>query len=320
MGYFTVKSKKKLEDLEIGSRLEESDFAQLTNNGTFVQLEHHDEEVIHYYDVKPGIWAVSKTKEGLGLVPTSFVSDNILEEFVSTKEIEEAIDCFFRNLHLYTEFGIEVPKRGIFLYGPPGGGKSTAIGKVANKYVTDNKTAIVIWHTAKWEAYQIKDLFKSFKYTGVEKLILIAEDLGGAEANVNASVPSDSSLLSLLDNQEKTFTIPVCIIATTNYPHMFLGNLTNRSGRFDDKIEVDFPPAEARVKLLNFFSKNTATSEEQEIIKSDKCKEFVPATIREVYIRSRLRSKSMLHVIKEMIKEQELFKKDFVKNTRNMGF
>lgn len=320
MGYFLIKSNKKLDELPVNTRIEESDFSTLTPSGSFVQLEYVDEdENLRKYEVKPGLWCIGKGKTGLALQPTSFVVDSILEEFVSTKEIEEIVDCFFNNLPLYAEFGIEVPKRGILLYGPAGGGKSTTITKVVNKYVLDGKTAVVVWHTAKWESYQIKDLFKSFNFAGVEKLILIAEDLGGVEAE-NSRMRSDSSLLSLLDNQEKTFIIPTCIIATTNFPEMFLGNITNRSGRFDDKIEVGFPPADARKKLLAFFSKNTATEEELGLIVSDKCKEFVPASVREVYIRSRLRKKSMLAIIKDMIAEQEIFKNDFIRNKKNVGF
>lgn len=278
---------------------------------------HEDEAQLIPYDVKPGTWSINKSSKGLELLPTSFVNDNILEEFVSTKEIEEAIDCFFRNIHLYKDFGIEVAKRGIFLYGPPGGGKSTTISKVARKYVSDDKTAVVVWHTSKWEAYMVKDFIKSFNYVGVEKMILIAEDLGGIEGE-DKRMDSDSSLLSLLDNQEKTFVIPTCIIATTNFPSMFLGNLTNRSGRFDDKIEVGYPPSDARQKLLSFFSKGNTTPEELKLVGSEKCKEFVPSQIREVYIRSKLRSRTMLEVMTEMLKEQDTFKKNFSK-TKSIG-
>jgi len=40
------------------------------------------------------------------------------------------------------------------------------------------------------------------EYDGVDKLILVVEDIGGVEQK-EVSRPSDSSLLSLLDNQKK---------------------------------------------------------------------------------------------------------------------
>ena len=70
---------------------------------------------------------------------------------------------------------MDVPRRGVLLYGPPGAGKSTAIAVCANKYVADEKTAVVIWATDVYEAYDIKEFFKVFEYSGVEKLILVAE-------------------------------------------------------------------------------------------------------------------------------------------------
>jgi hypothetical protein len=197
-------------------------------------------------------------------------------------------------------------------------GKSTAITKVANKYTADGKTSVIIWHTDKFEAYQVKDFIKSFEYVGVEKIILIAEDIGGIEVEA-AKMKSDSSLLSLLDNQEKTFKIPTFILATTNYPANFMGNLTNRPNRFDDKIEVGYPTSEQRSALLQFFGKEMATENALKSIATNKAKEFSPAHIREVVIRAKIYDKTLDEVIIEMIQEIENYKNLFEKSTR-MGF
>lgn len=319
MGYFKVLAKTKLDDLPIDSVINESDFASLTPEGTFVQLKYiEDEDKITPYEVKPGTWSIQKTMSGLVLVPTSFVQDAILESFVHTENITNKIDCFFRRLHVYKKHGIEVPKRGILLYGPAGTGKTTAISKVIRKYNEDSTTAIVVWNTDKYEAYQIKDFIKSFTYKGVEKLILVAEDIGGVEVD-QVKMKSDSSLLSLLDNQEKTFNIPVLILATTNYPEIFLGNLTNRPNRFDDKIEVGFPNGDSRKALLKFFGKEEVTEKALDLISKDKCKEFSPAHIREIVIRADIYEKSMDVVIEEMIAEIELYNNAFSKRGA-MGF
>lgn len=319
MAKFTLLKKTKVADINDTTEIPESDYSLLTNEGDFLQFKFHPNEEKTYpkYDVDPGIWKIVKTQGGCVLEPTQFSNDKILENFVNTNKIEEAVDCFFENLELYKEFGVEVPKRGLLLYGPPGSGKSTAISKCIRKY-NDKKTLIIVWHTATTEAGIVKDFIQSFNYRGVEKVILIAEDLGGVD-NPNTRIASDSSLLSLLDNQEKTFTTPVMIIATTNFPENFASNLTDRDGRFDDVLDVGLLPAEARVALLQFFSKDTAPQEALDLIKSDKCKEFVPSRIRACYQDSRLKNKTIVEIITQKIKHAESYKKGFEKRS-GVGF
>lgn len=318
MGYFKVSKITNFNELTEETIIQESALA-FHNNDKYIQFKYIEEDSdINKYEVKPGIYSIIKDNNGYQLMSTSFVNDSILTEFVNTKHIEEIVDCFFNNLHLYAEFGIEVPKRGVLLYGPAGTGKTTALNKSVQKYANDGKTLIVVWHTSKYEAYEVQDFIKSFKYTGVDKLILICEDLGGME-NDGVKMRSDSSLLSLLDNQEKTFTLPVMIIATTNYPENFAENLTNRAGRFDDKIKIGYPNKESRGELLKFFSKAKATEAEINMIMTSACDEFSPAHIRECYIRSRLHNKSLTDVIKEVSNEIAKFKKAFSEQ-RGMGF
>lgn len=320
MGHFKIKAKNKLEDMKVGDQISESDFATLTPSGEFVQLEYiEDEDKLEPYKVKPGIWAIKKQMDNLKLVPTQFIEDKILDTFIHTKHITDKIDCFFKNIHIYKEFGFDIAKRGMLLYGPAGTGKSTAITKIANKYNSDGKTAVIIWHTDCFEAYQVKNFIKSFEYVdGVEKLILVAEDIGGIEIE-NARMKSDSSLLSLLDNQEKTFKIPVFILATTNYPANFMGNLTNRPNRFDDKIEVGYPNNNQRKELLEFFLKETPSQEAVNLILSDSTKEFSAAHIREIVIKSKLHDKTIEEVIKEMCEEIKSYQRGFDKESR-VGF
>jgi hypothetical protein len=317
--YFKVKKITNVDELKVGDIIPTSDFASLTPKGNFFQLEYvEDEDKVEPYKVRPGIWAIQKTMAGLKLFPTSFVSDKILDTFVNTNNITDKIDCFFNKIPVYYEMGFEFAKRAALLYGPAGTGKSTAITKVANKYAADGKTAVVIWHTDKFEAYQVKDFIKSFNYDGVDKLILIAEDIGGVEIE-QARMKSDSSLLSLLDNQEKTFKIPVFILATTNYPANFMGNLTNRPNRFDDKIEVGYPTSEQRVALLEFFGKDMVKDIDRATMGQNQTKEFSPAHIREVVIRAKIYDKSLSQVISEMVGEIQTYNKAFTKGG-TMGF
>lgn len=319
MGHFLVKSKVKLADIALGAKLEESDFAAITPDGSFVQLEYKEEdEKIEPYKVKPGIWAIQKTMVGLKLEPTSFTEDKILPEFIHTQNITDKINCFFNRLHIYKKHGIEVPKRALLMYGPPGTGKTSSALKVAKDYISDGKTAVVVWATDKIDPYEVKDFFKSFEYVGVDKIILIMEDIGGAEMD-QVRIKSTSSLLSLLDNQEKAFKIATFILATTNHPENFLGSLTNRPGRFDDKVEVGFPDGKARRKLLQFFLQDVKDEEALELIEQKKFFEMSPAHLKEAIIRADLYDLKLIDAINQIQKEIDVFKKAFEKNKGKLG-
>jgi SpoVK/Ycf46/Vps4 family AAA+-type ATPase len=320
MSHFIIKSLNKLDDLPVGTRIEESDYSVMTPSGCFVQMEYVETEEVEMqpYPVNPGVWSIQKVGGRFVLLKTSFVKDDILSSFIHTKEITDKINSFFNKLDIYKKYGIEIPKRGILLYGPPGSGKTTVINRVVELYSSQERTAIVVWPTDKFEAHEVKDFIKSFSYEKVDKLILVAEDIGGTEID-NVRMRSDSSLLSLLDNQEKTFKTPILIIATTNFPEVFLGNLTNRPQRFDDKIEVGYPLKEARSELLKFFAKEEISEEVVSYIQSKACEKFSPAHIKECVIRSAIYDKTLLQTLKEIAGEIASYEKAFSK-TKSVGF
>ena len=311
MGFFTVSKITNLNEVKEGDRIEESDFSTLTDSGSFVQLKYIDEdEVVHGEEAKPGIFSMVKTMQGLRLERTEFTKDDVLKDFVNTKAVTEKIDKFFAAIPRYEKYGV-FPKRGVLLYGPAGTGKTTMIAETARKYGADNETFVLIWHTDKVEAGDVKDFIKHLKYIGVKKMILIAEDIGGIEID-QARIRSESALLSLLDNQESTFKVPVIILATTNYPENFMGNLTNRPNRFDDKIRVGYPKGEHRTQLLRFYDKeDLCTDVAHSLIASKKCDKFSPAHLREVVIRSAIYDLKPEQVINDMIKEVQEFDRAF---------
>lgn len=310
MGYLKLKAKTKLDNMELGEKLQESDFSSLTDSGTFCQFEYvdEDEEIIGEV-AKSGIFSIVKTMQGLKLEKSGFTPDDILEKFIVTEEITNKVDKFFASIPKYAKYGI-FPKRGMLLFGPAGTGKSSALAQVCRKY-KDDKTFILLWHTDKIEAGDVKDFIKHLQYEGVDKMILVAEDIGGVEID-QARIRSESALLSLLDNQEQTFKIPIQIIATTNYPENFMGNLTNRPNRFDDKIRVGYPKGSARQQLLKFYDKDNLVDEAAlTLIGSKKCEEFSPAHLREVIIRSAIYDQKPSDTVRAMIKEIEDYSRAF---------
>lgn len=311
MGKFSVKAKTKLSDLELGAEIVESDFATMTEDGYLVQLQYHDEDSKREPVIaKPGIWTMVKTMAGLILERTEFHNNNIMKEFVNTTEIVTRANNFFNRLHVYETYKV-FPKRFLLLYGPPGTGKSVSIAEICNTFAKDETYFILVWHTDQIDAGAVKDFIKHLEFHGPTKMIIIMEDIGGVEAEGN-SRGSESALLSLLDNQEKAFKIPTLGIGTTNYIASFQSNLTNRPGRFDEKLKIGFPGAEARVKLLKHYDvQNIVCEASYDKIASKSCDQFTPAQLQELIIRSALNERPTLDVINELIADIKKHDKGF---------
>jgi len=315
---FEIISKINLNESFVGDKFPTSDYSTITNDGNFVQFSYYeDKDESKKLNIKPGIFTMCQTMEGMYLEETRFINDKILTNFISIDSVSKRIDQFFNKIHIYKDLGFEIAKRGILLWGPPGTGKSTLVKMVCEKYVQDNKTFILTWRTDKINPSDVADFIKTFNFDNIDKMILVAEDIGGVEIE-DARIPSKSSLLALLDNQESIFKKPILILATTNFPEMFLSNLTNRPNRFDDKIEIGFPTKEARIELLEFFMNRKLDENELLEFSNSKYKDFTPAHIREIVIRSMLFDLSILESLVEMCKEIKLFKNNF-DTTKNLS-
>ena len=207
--------------------------------------------------------------------------------------------------------------------------KSTSIKELANEYVSDGNTAVVIWPTDRIESHTVKSFLKQVDYK-VNRMIFVIEDIGGVEVG-ESSMGSDSSLLSILDNQEKLFKIPTYIIATTNFPEAFMENLTNRPGRFDDQIEVTYPPVEQRIKLLEFFAETlvqkaqlqhllTLTEEDKIYLTDNKFEKFTASHIRELVIRTLTHGLTLKSCADQMLANQKLAQKRYSKTSTLGGW
>jgi hypothetical protein len=318
--HFKVTSITDLKAVKVGDILPTSDFSLLAEDSRFIQYEHNDgiqEE--HKLEVRSGIFTIiNESPSRLGLKTTSFTSDPILKEYDVASLVSSRIDSFFNKLDVYKKYDIKFPKRGILLFGKPGVGKSASITEVANRYAANGDTLIVLWSTSDYDASDVKSLIQSMVYVGVTKMILIAEDIGGGEY-VGGKMAIKASLLSLLDNVEETFKIPTMVVATTNYPENLLEALTNRPGRFDDKIEVKPPSGDHRAKLLQFFAQGQIDEETLNLIKHKKYDGLSVAHLKEIHIRSELYDLTLKQSMNQVLEQSSNAGKDFQKGGNRVG-
>ena len=320
--HFKVKSISTMKDVKTGDKIPESDFSLFTSDDRFIQFEYVDVDNTENYPVKAGIWCVAVDEQRqFCLRKSSFVSEPMLEDYIHTKEISDKINAFFSKKAVYEKYGI-FPKRGMLLHGPAGLGKSCTISKLCREYDGRKDATIVIWHTDKYDASDVKSFIKRFSYAeGVDKLILVIEDVGGVEYKGSGKMPSSSSLLSLLDNVEQTFIVPTMILATTNYPENMLENLTNRPQRFDDVIAVKPPSADFREKFLDFFSQGAAETKVKNKIREKKYEKLAIAHIKEIVIRAAIYDLSLDVALDQIHEQSTKAQNEFVdKRKLGMGF
>jgi hypothetical protein len=319
--FFKVSKVSTLKDMKEGDIINKSDLA-IQIDDKLIQFEFIKDKDMKKKKtiIKPGTWSITSTNAGLKLETVVIAKKRLLLDVNNTSIIMNEADCFFSNLDVYRE--LERPlKRGVLLYSQPGLGKSATIGHFCDKARSDDPgTVVILWPTAKIEAYQVEEWLSSeSEYDeSVTRVILVLEDIGGGEVECGRRAV-DSSLLNLLDGVTVTFSLPTFILATTNHPDNLLKSLADRPGRFDLLQELLPPSAEERVKLLEFISKKELTQEEKEAVSSKEADTLSIAHLDEIVVRSRLHKKTIIQTLKEILKHRAFMNKNFDRSERTMG-
>jgi hypothetical protein len=108
---------------------------------------------------------------------------------------------------------------------------------------------------------------------------------------------------------------------TKKQPECLLGNWMADAIKWHldsvEKIKVDFPPSEARVRLIKFYDVDGILNETAiNKIASKKCDKFTPAQLQEVIVRSEINAVDPNLVIDQMVKEIENYEKNFNERAR----
>lgn len=166
--------------------------------------------------------------DGLIHLPDS-ASDSVIDEINRFAELKS--EFLARNL---------VYKRGIFLWGPPGSGKTSTVSQIVDIII--NKMGGI--------AFMVEDpnvageCLKLIRRIEPERqIVAIFEDMDALIERYG-----EAKYLSILDGENQVDNI--VFVATTNYPEKIDKRFINRPSRFDTVIKVGMPSDAARAIYL----------------------------------------------------------------------
>lgn len=251
-----------------------------------------------YINLPPGVYACAQTQQGFAFQKTTdFKVDNLITFNDSEiKSVIEDIRKFWTLEDHFKNFNLAF-KRGILLYGPPGGGKSSVI-KLAIKDVIDNGGIGIVFN----DAYLFERCMLQFrKIQPNTPVVVIMEDIDALLDD-----QSESIVLNLLDGVGEFSKI--CFIATTNYPEELEGRISNRPSRFDRRYHIGSPNKSTRKQYIEFLFSNTDKKYDIDRWTSD-TKDMSIAHIKELFISVHLYQNDYnesINTLKEMNKKYRL--------------
>lgn len=166
-----------------------------------------------------------------------------------SEKVVAGIKDFWTRETKYREFGF-LWKRGILLWGPPGGGKTSTVQLIVNEIIRLN--GITVYVQAPDLAIMGLELIRKVEKT--RPLLVILEDI---DAIINNH--GEAELLSLLDGEFQFDN--VVFLATTNYPERLDKRISNRPSRFDVICHIKMPSPDARRFYLKAKNSRLALAE-----------------------------------------------------------
>jgi len=193
--------------------------------------------------LSPGVYKVELDQNGQYIVSKrEVVTDKLIDiPYPEMQEVMDSIKEFYASKELFEKWDF-VFKRGFLMHGPPGGGKTSIISRVIN-YVAEELGGVVftVYNEADLKAYAgfIDKVFRQIEPT--TPVVTVLEDIDGLTGGWSSTETLLINMLDGLGNHKNVLNI-----ATTNYPERLSDRIMKRPNRFDRKIEIKTPDANAR--------------------------------------------------------------------------
>jgi ATP-dependent 26S proteasome regulatory subunit len=190
--------------------------------------------------IPSGVYEIGEDKSGNIVYSKLSATLNELIELPDSvaKKIIDEIKMFWSLSAKYAKHKI-MHKRGILMYGPPGGGKTATIQFLMADII--KRGGIVVKYGRPYLMARGLRILREIEPS--KPLVVIMEDI---DAIIEEWCESD--VLNLLDGIDRIDN--AVYIATTNYPEKLGDRVINRPSRFDKRFFVGFPSAEARGVFL----------------------------------------------------------------------
>ncbi len=183
------------------------------------------------------------------------------------QRIREMVELPLRHPELFQRLGIE-PPRGVFLYGPPGCGKTLLAKAVANEsdanfYVISGPEIMSKFY-GESEA-RLREIFQKAQETApsivfIDEMDAIAPKREEVTGEVERRVVAQ--LLSLMDGMGTRGNI--IVIGATNRPNA-IDPALRRPGRFDREIEIGVPDKRGRYEIVQIHTRNMPLAEDVDL-------------------------------------------------------
>ena len=217
------------------------------------------------------------------------------------KDIMKDIETFFSNEEFYRKYDLPY-KRGILIWGPPGGGKTLFV-----RHLLKNIKGIygILVTNASDITPSLGEFLK--EVLNGEKRILILEDIDGVESYHRGTFLNFLDGIETLDN--------TLIIATTNFPEKLDIGIVNRPSRFDRIYHFGEPNESSRSRLLKRYFPDLKGKALTNAINGTKG--FSGAYFKELFITKNAQKVTLSNAI-ESIKTQLRWSKEKDKDQKTM--